>query len=376
MTRSGQLARCFCLVTLLSLALLAVTTAAAGAPLSSATIARVDSAIAAVIERHHIPGLAIAIVTGGEIRWQKAYGLADVENAVPAETTTVFRIASVTKPLTATAALQLVERGKLDLDAPVQKYAPAFPVKAQPITTRQLLGHLSGIRHYKTDEAERTNHYDSLTAALEVFKDDALLHEPGAKFTYTTFGYTLLGVVIEGASGMRYIDYMREHLFEPAGMTHTGADDPSAIVPKRARGYSPKVYGSFDGQWRNATLMDPSYKLPGGGLLSTAGDLARFAIAVQSGAVMSRESRELAFQSQKTRAGAETGYGYGWNVGKRKDARPGKVIEHGGVQAGFSSELWMLPEKGFAVAILTNLEGGGRLGLVPLSDDLAEIVLR
>jgi len=217
-------------------------------------------------------------VVEGKIRWQKAYGLADVENAVPAETSTVFRIASVTKPLTATAAMQLAEHGKLDLDAPVQKYAPSFPAKAQTITTRQLLGHLSGIRHYKAGEGERTTHYDSLATALEIFKDDALVREPGTGFTYSTFGYTLLGVAIEGASGMRYTDYMRTNVFEPAGMSHTQADDPSVIVPKRARGYSPKVYGQFDGQWRNAALMDPSYKLPGGGMLSTVAVSGRLTV--------------------------------------------------------------------------------------------------
>jgi len=368
--------RILSVVAFLSLATTATPTVHAAGRLTPAKIARIDSAIAAVIDRSHIPGLAIAIVVDGQIRWQNAYGLADVENAVPAETSTVFRIASVTKPLTATAAMQLAERGRLDLDAPVQKYAPGFPAKAQPITTRQLLGHLSGIRHYKAGEGERTTHYDNLATALEIFKDDPLLHEPGAQFTYSTFGYTLLGVVIEGASGSSYMDYMRTNVFEPAGMLHTQADDPSAIVPKRARGYSPKVYGKFDGQWRNATLMDPSYKLPAGGLLSTAGDLARFAIALQAGGLLNKTSLERAFQSQKTGAGLETGYGYGWFIGKRADSRPGRVVEHGGVQPGCSAELWMLPEQRFAVAILTNLEGGGRLGLIPLSDDLAEFVLQ
>jgi len=368
--------RSFAVAVLLLLATAAATTVHAAERLTSEKIARIDSAITAVIDRNHIPGLAIAIVADGKICWQKAYGLADVENAVPAETSTVFRIASVTKPLTASAALLLAERGKLDLDAPVQTYAPSFPAKAQTITPRQLLGHLGGIRNYKAGEGERTTHYDSLATALEIFKDDPLVNEPGTGFAYTTFGYTLLGVVIEGASGSRFMDYMRANVFEPAGMTHTQADDPSVIVPKRARGYSPKVYGKFDGQWRNATLMDPSYKLPAGGMLSTVGDLARFAIALQSGALLKRTSLELAFQSQKTRAGAETGYGYGWFIGKRKESRPGKVVEHGGVQPGCSSELWMLPEKRFAVVTLTNLEGGGRLGLIPLSDDLAEIILK
>jgi serine beta-lactamase-like protein LACTB, mitochondrial len=344
--------------------------------LSPTQTARIDAAITAVIDRQHIPGLSIAIVAQGELRWQKAYGLADVENSVPARTTTVYRIASTSKPVTAVAAMQLAEQGKLDLDVPIQKYAPAFPAKAQPITTRQLLGHLGGIRHYKPGEEERTNRYESLTAALDVFKDDPLVAEPGARFTYTTFGYTLLGVVIEGASGTKFSEYMREHVFGPAGMTHTRTDDLSDIVPNRGRGYSPKVYGRFDGEWKNAALMDPSYKIPGGGLLSTAEDLARFAIALQSGGLLGPASLRQMSTIQRTRDGAETGYGLGWYVAKWKGRRGGTAVWHGGVQPGFTSELRMLPEHRFAVVILTNLEGGGRLGLGTLADDIADIVLQ
>jgi len=358
----------------MALAAWAVTWAEAAEGLSPARTAKIDSAVSAVIDRHHIPGLTIAVVTGGELRWQKAYGLADVENAVPTKTSTVFRIASASKPLTAVAALRLAEAGKLDLDQPVQKYAPTFPLKAHPITTRQVLAHLAGIRHYRSGEGERTNHYENLTAALDVFKDDSLENEPGARFTYSTFGYTLVGAVIEGASGTSFMEYMNKHLFEPSGMTHTRADDPSVIVPNRARGYSPLVYGRFDGQWRNAALMDASYKIPGGGLLSTAEDLARFAIALQSGRLLSRDGLKQISTSGKTRDGRDTGYSYGWYVERIDEPQRLVVIHHGGVQPGFSSELWMLPEKGFAVAILTNLEGGGRLGLNTLAKDIAGIV--
>ena len=359
-------------------ALATVPGAEAGATegLSPNQTARIDSAVTAVIDRRHLPGLSIAIVAEGELRWQKAYGLADVENSVPARTTTVYRIASVSKPLTAVAAMQLAKRGKLDLDAPVQKYVPAFPTKAQPITTRQLLGHLSGVRHYKPDEEERTTRYGTLTAALEVFKDDPLEHEPGARFTYSTFGYTLIGVVIEGASGATYPEYMREHVFGPAGMTHTRVDDVAAIVPNRARGYSPKVYGRFDGEWRNAALMDPSYKTPGGGLLSTAEDLARFAMALQNGALLAPASFRQMTTIQRARDGTETGYGLGWYVGKWEGRQAGTAVWHGGVQAGFTSELRLLPEHRFAVVILTNLEGGGKLGLDALADEIADIVLQ
>src|SRR5687767_7414933 len=161
------------------------------AAMSADKIAKIESAISSIMSRHGIPAMSVAIVEGDQVRFLRGYGMADVENFVPAKALTVYRIASVTKPLTAVAAMQLVEKGKLDLDAPVQKYVPGFPVKNFPITTRQLLAHLSGIRNYKPGEPERTDRFDSLNAALGVFRDDPLDFEPGTKYSYTTFGYTL-----------------------------------------------------------------------------------------------------------------------------------------------------------------------------------------
>jgi CubicO group peptidase (beta-lactamase class C family) len=300
-----------------------------------------------------------------------------VENFVPAKALTVYRLASVSKPLTAVAAMQLAERGKLDLDAPVQKYVPSFPTKNFPVTTRQLLAHLGGIRNYKQGEGERTNRYNTLTDALGIFKDDPLDFEPGTRYGYTTFGYTLLGAVIEGASGMTFPDYMRENIFKPAGMRHTQVDDLFAIIPHRARGYTPRVFGRFDGNYRNPILMDSSYKIPGGGLVSTAEDLARFAVAAQNGVLIKPETFAEMSKSQKTRDGRETGYGYGWYVGAGGgfSSDPDSVW-HGGVQPGFTSNLWILPKKRFALVILTNLEGGGGLGLGTLTSQIADIVLK
>jgi CubicO group peptidase (beta-lactamase class C family) len=282
--------------------------------------------------------------------------------------------------MTAVGAMQLVEAGKLDLDAPIQKYVAGFPVKAHPITTRHLLTHLSGIRHYKQGEGEQTIRYPTLTEALSIFKDDPLLHEPEARYTYSTYGYTLLGAVIEGASGLNFSDYMRERVFKPAAMTDTQFDDLYAIIRNRAEGYTPRVYARFDGNYRNDILMDASYKLPGGGFLSTAEDQARFAIAVQSGVLLKPETLKLMWTNQKTRDGRETGYGYGWYIGGRPkratSSTPNELsVSHGGVQAGFTADLWLLPEKKFAVAILTNLEGGGGLGLAILANQIADIIL-
>jgi len=334
--------------------------------------AKIEAAIITLMTSKKIPGLSVAVVSDNQVRWQKGYGMADLENSVPAKAATVYRTASVAKPITAVAVMQLVERGKLDLDAPIQKYVATFPTKPWPITTRELLGHLSGIRNYKGNENDSTRFYSSLTEALSIFKDDPLDFEPLTKFSYTTYGYTLLGAVIEGASGMSYLDYMRENVFKPAKMSHTKADNVYDIIPNRARGYGPKVYGRFDGNLRNAALADTSYKIPAGGLVSTVEDLANFAIAVQDGTLVKKETFQQMSKSQSTRDGKQSPYGLGWfidGIGDRKG-----VVWHGGVQQGATSVLFLLPEERIAVVILTNLEGGGRLGLETLSNQITEML--
>jgi CubicO group peptidase (beta-lactamase class C family) len=347
------------------------------AALPADKIAKIETAVSSLMSRQSIPAVSVAVVQDNQIRFQRGYGMADLENFVPAKALTVYRIASTSKPLTAVVAMQLAEKGKLDLDAPVQKYVPSFPTKSFPITTRQLLAHLGGIRNYRQGEGERTNRYKTLTDALSIFKDDPLDFEPGTRYGYTTFGYTLLGAVIEGASGMIFTDYLREHIFKPAGMQRTQADDIFAIITNRARGYTPRVFAQFDGNYRNPILMDSSYKIPGGGLVSTAEDLARFAIAVQNGVLVKPETFAEMSKSQKTRDGRETGYGYGWYVGVIGGfSTDPEAVSHGGVQAGFTSNLLILPKKRFAVVILTNLEGGGGLGLGTLASQIADIVLQ
>ncbi len=334
--------------------------------------AKIEAAIITLMTSKKIPGLSVAVVSDNQVRWQKGYGMADLENSVPAKAATVYRTASVAKPITAVAVMQLVERGKLDLDAPIQKYVATFPTKPWPITTRELLGHLSGIRNYKGNENDSTRFYSSLTEALSIFKDDPLDFEPLTKFSYTTYGYTLLGAVIEGASGMSYLDYMRENVFKPAKMSHTKADNVYDIIPNRARGYGPKVYGRFDGNLRNAALADTSYKIPAGGLVSTVEDLANFAIAVQDGTLVKKETFQQMSRSQSTRDGKQSPYGLGWfidGIGNRKG-----VVWHGGVQQGATSVLFLLPEERIAVVLLTNLEGGGRLGLETLSNQITEML--
>jgi len=287
--------------------------------------------------RQKIPGLSVAYATDLELRWSKGFGLADVDQAVPAKAQTVYRLASVSKPITAVAVMQLVEKGKIDLDRPVQTYVPTFPRKPWEITARHLLPHVSGIRHYKIGEQRSTKTYESLTEGLGIFKDDSLDGEPGTKFSYTSYGYNLLGCVVEGASGATFVDYLRENVFKPARMERAGADDVRAIIPDRARGYGKTKEGGL----RNATLIDTSYKLPGGGLRCSAEDLAKFGCAFLRGELVGKETVERMITVQKTRDGEPVGekdregvfqgVGLGWFI--LTDSAGRRVIRHGGTQS-------------------------------------------
>jgi CubicO group peptidase (beta-lactamase class C family) len=335
-------------------------------PLPAAKIEKIEQAISSAMSRQNIPGLSVAVVVDQKLRWSNGYGMADLENFVPAKAATVYRLGSISKPITAMAVMQLVERGKLNLDAPIQTYCPAFPQKQWPITTRLLLGHLAGVRHYKNDaEFLSTKHYNTIVEGLEMFKDDPLLSEPGTKYSYTTHGYSILGCAIEGASGVKYADYVRENVFKPAGMDRMRVDDVFTIIPNRAQGY----FKTQSGELRNSTLADTSYKIPGGGFCSTVEDLAKFAIAVQSGMLVKQETLVQMWTRQKTRDGKDTTYGLGWGLSERNGM---KEVSHGGAQQRVTTNLYMIPEKGLAVVLMVNLESAG---LGQLTQQIADILL-
>ncbi|MEK6407643.1 MAG: serine hydrolase [Acidobacteriota bacterium] len=319
--------------------------------LSTGETAKIEAAVSQWMAKHKAPALSIAIVADNRLLWAKGFGLSDPEKKIPATATTVYRLASIGKSITATAVMQLAEQGKIDLDAPVQKYCPAFPAKQWPVTSRQLLAHLGGIRHNKfSDPSNR--HFDNVVESLSFFKDEPLLHEPGTKYLYSTLGYSVLGCVIEGASGMKYPDYLREKIFKPAGMTRTQTDDLKANIPDRARLYSK----SANGDVRDAPPLDTSGRLPGGGLVSTVEDLAKFAIAIQQGKLVKPRTLEQMWTRQKTADGKQLqSYGLGWLIADAGQGEP-KRVWNDGSQAGTRTYLYLIPEKRFTIALMTNLE--------------------
>jgi CubicO group peptidase (beta-lactamase class C family) len=247
--------------------------------------------------------------------------------------------------------LQLSEAGKIDLDQSIRRYVPTFPAKPWTVTVRQLLGHLGGIRHYEnSDEINSTRHYPDMLTPLRIFQNDPLVAEPGSKFHYSSYGYVLLGAAIEAAAGQRYLDYLRARIFSAAGMERVRQDHTFAVIPNRARGYVLNTAG----QLQNCSLADTSNKVAGGGLIGTAEDMVRFALAVRSpGRLLRGGTMETMFTAQKTSDGKPSLYGLGWNV-TMLDGR--KLVSHTGGQQGTSTILTMLPREGVAVALMANLE--------------------
>jgi CubicO group peptidase (beta-lactamase class C family) len=339
--------------------------------ISSVKRTQLETAIARFMAANSIPGVSVAVVENGVEDWSAGFGSADLENMVPATSHTLYRLASISKSLTATAAMLLWQQGKLDLNAPVQKYCPAFPPKDAPITTRQLLGHLAGIRHYKVEgqddpEVGNTKHFlNPIQAGLDFFKNDPLVAKPGTEFHYSTHGFTVVGCAMEGASGETYVDYVRKNVLLPAGMTHTVVDDRFAIIPFRTRFYSKDKSGAIT----NAELLDSSYKIPGGGWLSSADDMAQFEVAMLGDRLVTRATRDLMWTPLKPTDGKEDDYGLGWGTGKELGVLD---VGHAGGQQGTSTFFMIVPGRRAGVVVLINEDGGNARDL---AIELMKIVL-
>ncbi|MGC6488972.1 MAG: serine hydrolase domain-containing protein [Planctomycetota bacterium] len=295
-----------------------------------------------------IPGVSCAAWIGDEIVFAQGLGESDVENGVAATEHTVYRLASISKSVTAVLAMQLVERGRLDLDRDLSEVVPGWPEKRWPVTTRQLLGHLGGVRHYR-GEGESTRRFPDQRASLGRFARDPLVHQPGTRYRYTTYGFNLIAAAVETLHDAPFHRLVAERVAAVAAAPTLQDDDQRRIIPHRAQGYV-----RFGEQLSNSRLMDSSYKLGGGGLCSSAPDLARFGQALLAAKYVSRETLRQMWTSQHTSGGAATGYGMGFRVGELDGALQ---VGHTGAQSRVSTTLQMLPESGVGVVILCNLEG-------------------
>lgn len=313
------------------------------------------------------PGLSAAVAVDGALVWSGASGLADIENAVPATAESVYRIASISKPIASTAVMHLAEQGVLDIDDPIQEYFPPFPEKEYPITVRHLMTHTSGIRHYNEGEFDLKEHFDTVEAGTAIFRDDPLLFEPGTQYSYSTYAYNLLAGMVESVAGQSFDDYLQDNLWGPAGMEATYLEHQGDIVPNRVRQY---VKSDEPPLVRNAPFADLSIKWAGGGMISTAPDLVRFALALDAGTIISAETHGRMTTPMELADGSLSYYGLGWRMAEDE---MGLWISHSGGATGGTTHLLRLPERGLAVALTANVQSGE--GLPDAARRLAEAAL-
>ncbi len=367
--------------------------------LSPQQIKHIEELTVTTLTREGLPGLSVAVAKGNQV-WSTALGSADVEQSVSVDSRGLFRTASISKWLTATAALRLVEDGSLDLDVPIQRYCPQFPEKQWTITTRELLTQLSGIRHYygangeprnteeqrkalderiKREESTQYTRYTDIVTTLDSFKDDPLVFQPGTHFLYTSPGYRVLGCVLEGAAHTPYRTLMRRLIFTPAGMPGVTEDDSQLIIPHRVAGYSRDA----DKTLIRAPFRDMSENLPAGGHLATAEDLVRFAAAFNAGKLVQAKTRDLMIERPKLLDGTNvpdappyfgmgTGLYYGMGIFVGSSPSGERLLLHTGRDPGASTELLLAPGSGIAVAVMTNLSAWN--GTDALAKKILEIV--
>ncbi len=344
--------------------------------LPAENVRNIEQQVSSSMSKHHFPATSIAVVMDDKLVWSEAFGTADLENLVPATNASVFRLASVSKPITAVAIMQLVERGQLSLEGAISDCVPQFRPAHVP-TIRQLLTHTAGVRHYKNDddandpEFVNTRHYASVTASIDQFKNDPLAFLPGSGFLYSSHGFTLLGSCVEHVTSSPFVSYVEQNIFKPAGMLSSRDDLVTAIVPNRARPYSTTSTGVIV----NAPLLDTSNRIPGGGFISTATDIARFAMALFDGKILRPDTVRTMFTPIVLRApdGKPFSIGLGWAIGGaigRDD-----VVWMGGNQPGATAMLFLVPKSRTAIIILTN-KGGEGAAVIELSNGIAKALDR
>lgn len=324
------------------------------------------------VDFNEVAGISAGIYMNGEIVWSDAAGYMDIENKIPAKVNMINRTASISKPMTAIAILQLMEKGLLNLDDPVQLHIPDFPVRQEgTITIKHLLEHSSGIKAYKNSkEAFSSKNYDSLSQAIDVFKNRDLAHAPGKGYQYTTYGYVVLGQVIENVSGLTYRQYMRKYVWDKAGMKDTDVEVFGQTYTNKSLLYRTDDKGGF----RKDKSTNLSVKVPGGGIQSTVTDLLLFADAILEDKLITAESRNLMISTSGHKKQGNP-YGLGWFLYADAERPSGRIIGHSGSQSGTATQLFIFWDKKYAVVVLSNT-GDAWNNVFGLTDKLSDALVR
>lgn len=341
-----------------------IPAAAADSPDLTAAKDRYARIVAAELERKIVPGVSIAWVVDGKLVHAAGYGIADEQRGTPTTSETIYRAGSISKLFNAVAAMQLVQQGKLDLDAPIQTALPEFQITvpfadAPPITARQLLCHRSGMIRESPVGGYLDDRQPTVAATVASVAGCALVNAPNTKTRYSNVGPTIVGRAVEVISGQEYAEYQARHLLGPLSMTGSAWRMNDSLRPRLAKGRMRMANG--DGTYRYESA--PEFELgtlPAGNLYTTAPDLARFAAfvmgtpGVATPELLSSESLAKMLEVQLT--GEPNGFGLGFGVNRYRGHR---TAQHNGAVYGFSTSLVVLPAEKIGVVVLTNADIAG-----------------
>ena len=310
------------------------------------TLNSVDDLLSALVSQKKVPGLSITVMKNRKVLLQNGYGYANIESKIPVDPLkTIFRIASASKPISATALALMVEDKTLDLDASFYKYVPHYPRKSSDFTIRQLAGHTAGIRGYKGKEYALNKPF-GIKEGIEIFKDDDLLFIPGTDYLYTSYDWVLVSLAMQQTSSIPFSDYVEQNVLKPLGLFDTYPELPDDKNKKRATFYTKKVSGFV-----KAVPVNNLYKLAGGGYLSTTSDLAKFGQAYLDKKIAEEAVINQFITTQKI-GDIPTYYGLGWQTSLDKKGRP--YFGHVGNGVGAYSNFFIYPKQNVVIAILIN----------------------
>jgi serine beta-lactamase-like protein LACTB len=312
--------------------------------------------VRAGLVEQNLPGISVAVGARGEIVWAEGFGWADLEMKTPVAPDLQFRIGTASTVLTSAAVGVLLEKDRLKLDDQIQTHVADFPKKPWPVTVRQLMGHVAGIRPDEGDEEDVTARCERTTDGLQRFARYPLLFEPGTQFRYSSYGWILVSAAIESAATEGFSTFMQKQIFEPLAMNDTVLDAAPAATEDRATYYFPRFAADPRYGPQEPTPVDYSCFSGSSGFLSTPSDLVRFAMAIDSGKLLKPATVQMLQTSQRLPSGEETGYGLGWDLETVTLAGQQRrlVVHDGELRGGMVATFMTFPERGIVVAVASN----------------------
>jgi CubicO group peptidase (beta-lactamase class C family) len=317
------------------------------------TNSKVDAYVQQQMAKYKIPGLTVGVIKNGKILKLKGYGVASVEFDVPTDANTIYQLFSVSKIFAGVVAMKLIEDGKLSWDTPVTDIIENLPSDWKVIRIRHLLSHTSGLQEMSANPRfvclpEDKKRQITAPAEIEFVKELPLKFQPGEKFSYHQSGYRLFGMIVEKLTKKSYANFLNERVFAPLGMTSTQFGGTEAAVIKRRSSTS---YNGESGELRGWVYPFTPRDYPAAGLNSSAADLTKFLLALDSGKVLKPESLQLMWSATRLNDGTEKGYGLGWTVEEHQGR---KVVGHEGGGA-----IWVahFPNEHLSIIVLCNLNG-------------------